>query len=82
MKQTNTAAVGAMAAVQHVKHYWAQIQVDAQAGFELPASKRGITRKVRAGCVTQQWAPEGYWDSLSNEAISAALGRGMASAKP
>jgi hypothetical protein len=81
MKQTNTAAVGAMAAVQHVKHYWAQIQIDAQADFELPASKRGITRKVRAGCVTQQRAPEGYWDSLSNEAISAALDRGVASAK-
>ena len=81
MKHTNTTAVGAMSAIQHVKHYFAQMKIDALADFELPASKRGITRKVRAHCTEQQRASPEYWEQLTDAKIKAALERGMDEAR-
>jgi hypothetical protein len=66
-----------MSSIQHVKHYFAQMKIDALVDIEQPSSKRGITRKVCAHCTEQQRAPPDYWGKLTDVKIKAVLQSGM-----
>ena len=69
MKNTNTPAMGALAATSHLKHYWAQMMIDSQADFEFPTSKRGVPTSVKKTGVAASQAPVGYWDDLTDAHI-------------
>lgn len=60
MLHTNTPAVRALGAVQHLKHFWAHTKMQAAADFAFPNSKCGMATKV-AGNVAKQKAPPGYY---------------------
>jgi hypothetical protein len=78
-KQTNTTGVTAWVAVVHVKHYLAQLIMDAKSDFDLPEAKRGVSHQMKAGGVAASKAPPGYYDGLTDANIEASLDHAMES---
>ena len=77
--ETNTTAVTAWSAMNHVRHYIAQVQISAQADFDLPKGKRGMTHSVKAEGMAQSRADDAYWAALTDESISGTLDAAVAS---
>ena len=82
MQNTNTPAMGAHAALQHLKHYWAQMRMNARAAFSLPHSRRTPKSEInlKDGLARSRADPE-YWAGSTNEKIRLALDRAMANAR-
>ena len=82
MRNTNTPAMGAHGALQHLRHYWAQMRMDARSSFSLPKHRRTPKTQVnlRDGMISSR-ADQAYWDCLTNAKIKQALDNAMESAK-
>jgi hypothetical protein len=70
---TNTTAVTAYAAMNHCRHYTAQQVITADADFDQPESRRGITQQMREGGVPETLAQAGYYDTLTDSLIKDTL---------
>ena len=71
----------ALAAVQHFRHYTAQMTIAGDADFELPNSRhceqRTVSTVVSKGGVDAQRAPPGYCEEhITTEKVHAAIERG------
>ena len=77
----NTPAFGALAATQHLKHYWAHQMIDGMSDFSFPCSRRTPVTQTRPNCVANQRAPDGYWDGLSDAKMNERIDKAVASVK-
>jgi hypothetical protein len=79
MRNTNTPAMRALAALRHVKHYSAQMAIAGEADFDLPDYRRTISAKIeKKGGVGHQRAAPGYYELRVTETrVNAAIDRGM-----
>jgi hypothetical protein len=78
MRNTNTPAMRALAALRHFKHYAAQMAIAGEADFDLPDYRRTVSASIKKGGVVEQRALPGYYElNVTPEKIDAAIDRGM-----
>ena len=78
MRNTNTPAMRALAALRHFRHYAAQMAIAGEADFDLPDYRRTISARISKGGLVDQRAPPGYYEEhITAEKIDTAIDKGM-----